>query len=143
MIRPILYIFPLLVFWAPVMEAVESNYKFKVSKEAGDLLSAYCYDCHDNVSKKGDVRLDNLESLNKGERLDLLNMALEHAYSGEMPPKKADQPTEKEREQLVQWIKKELNVFKASKLEDKMRYYKYANYLNHEKLFSGEIKEKP
>ncbi len=78
-----------------------------------------------------------------GKRLDLLNQGLEMAFSGEMPPKKGDQPTVKERDELVEWMWGELKPFNASKLEDKLRYYKYANYISHEKLFSGAITEKP
>lgn len=120
-----------------------SDYDFKVPAKAGELLEFYCYDCHDAGLKKGGVRLDNLEDLGQGQRLDLLNQALEHAYSGEMPPKKGDQPTDEEREELVEWIWRELKIFNASKLEDKLRYYKYGNYVNHGKLFSGEISVAP
>ena len=120
-----------------------SNKDFKIPTRAQNLLSAYCYDCHDEDVAKGDVRLDNLEGLNNPARLDLLNNALEQAYSGEMPPKKGDQPSPKEREELVNWIWSELKFHNASNLEDKLRYYKYGNYINHDKLFSGEIQTKP
>jgi hypothetical protein len=116
---------------------------FKVPSQADDLLHFYCYECHDSGTQKGDVRLDNLGELGTGQRLDLLNMALEHVFSGEMPPKKADQPGAEERDQLAQWIWGELKIYNASKLEDKLRYYKYANYLDHDKLFNGKIAEKP
>ncbi len=116
---------------------------FKVPSQADNLLDFYCYECHDSGTQKGDVRLDNLAELGNGKRLDLLNVALEHVFSGEMPPKKADQPKVEERDQLAQWIWGELKIYNASKLEDKLRYYKYANYLDHEKLFSGKITEEP
>lgn len=116
---------------------------FKVPARADDLMGFYCYECHDSGTQKGEVRLDNLAELGNGERLDLLNMALEHVFSGEMPPRKADQPKEEERELLARWMWGELKVFNAAMLEDKLRYYKYANYLSHKKLFSGGIKEEP
>ena len=130
-----------LFFLLSWVQAKELN--FKVPSKVDDLMGFYCYECHDSGTQKGKVRLDNLAELGNGERLDLLNMALEHVFSGEMPPKKADQPKFDEREQLAQWMWRELKVFNAVKLEDKLRYYKYANYLDHEKLFSGEINEEP
>ncbi len=125
---------------AEPVSTVGSNYKFKVPKKTEELLERYCYDCHDDGLKKGGIRLDHLEELGQQARLDLLNQALEHTFSGEMPPKKEDQPTVEERDALAEWMWEELKVFNASKLEDKLRYYKYANYLNHDKLFSGESK---
>jgi len=137
------FLFVFLVGTLPLAFGDQKEYQFKVSKKAGDLLAYYCYECHDSGLQKGDVRLDDLESLAQGERLDLLNVALEHVFSGEMPPKKADQPTRKERDDLAAWIWSELKIFNASKLEDKLRYYKYANYLDHDRLFNGAIAEKP
>lgn len=116
---------------------------FKVPPKVDDLLDYYCYECHDSGTQKGDVRLDNLRELGKGKRLDLLNVALEHVFSGEMPPRKKDQPTPEERDQLAGWMWGELKIHNASKLKDKLRYYKYANYLDHDKLFGGEITTKP
>jgi len=123
-----------------VAMAEKKAYSFKVPEKTKILLENYCYDCHDSDVAKGGVKLDDLGALNEGERLDLLNMALEHVYSGEMPPKKAVQPKDKEREELAAWLWSELKVFNALKLEEKIRNYKYANYLDHEKLFSGDIK---
>lgn len=116
---------------------------FKVPAHAAQLLENYCWDCHDGGMKKGGIRLDNLEKLTQGARIDLLNSALEHVYSGEMPPKKEDQPTEEERDDLAMWLWGELKQLNASKLEDKLRYYRYGNYVNHDKLFRGDIDESP
>ena len=120
-----------------------NNHQFKVPEKSTALLEMYCFECHEAGIKKGGIRLDNLEDLGQQARLDLLNQALEHTFSGEMPPKKADQPTADEREELLVWIWNELKSHNASKLEDKLRYYKYANYIDHDKLFSGEIKSAP
>lgn len=119
------------------------KYDFKIPKQAEALLETYCWDCHDSGTQKGKIQLDHLEELGQQARLDLLNQALEHTFSGEMPPKKEDQPTTAEREILVDWMWSELQAFNASKLEDKLRYYKYANYLSHDKLFSGQNKDAP
>jgi hypothetical protein len=119
------------------------KYEFRVRPDAEKLLNSYCYECHDSGLSKGGIRFDNLATLSEGQRLERLNYGLEMLFSGEMPPKKGDQPTVEERDKLSEWMWGELKSFNASKLEDKLRYYKYANYISHEKLFSGTITEKP
>lgn len=126
-----------------VAVAKTPGYKFEVPPKVADLLDFNCYECHDSGTKKGGIQLDNLAELGEQARLDLLNNAMEQVYSGEMPPKKADQPTEAERADLVNWMWEELKIFNASKLDDKLRYYKYANLISHEKLFNGGSKAAP
>lgn len=102
-------------------------------------LKNYCYDCHDGDSEKGDVRIDNLASLKLSDRLDLLNRLQEQLYIGEMPPrKKKKQPSEDERREMIEMLTAELKKYNASKLEEKLRRPEFGNYVNHEKLFSGE-----
>lgn len=143
MIRPVLCLLALHPLASATSDEAGSSDAFTMPAKVEDLMDFYCYECHDSGLKNGGIQLDNLGSLNTGKRLDVLNMALEHIYSGEMPPKKADQPTEEERGALADWIWRELKSFNASKLDDKLRYYKYANYLDHDKLFSGEISSAP
>ena len=59
-----------------------------------------------------------------------------------MPPNKKAQPSEAERTALAGWVRGELHKHGASKLEEKLRYPGYGNYVDHEKLFSGEVKTK-
>ncbi len=114
---------------------------FRVDPKAAEILSNYCTDCHEDGTEKGDIRLDNLEELPLQARLDLMNRALEQVYLKQMPPKKKDQPSEQERTALGEWLWETLHAHNASKLEDKLRYPSYGNYVDHEKLFSGENKE--
>ena len=115
---------------------------FHVDPKAAAILSNYCTDCHEDGTEKGDIRLDNLEELPLQARLDLMNRALEQVYLKQMPPKKKkDQPSEEEREELGEWLWETLHAHNASKLEDKLRYPSYGNYVDHEKLFSGENKD--
>jgi hypothetical protein len=106
------------------------------------ILEDRCQDCHEDGTEKGDIRLDNLADLSLDARLELMNRMQEQVYLGQMPPKKKSQPTEAERTDLVKWLGLELGKHNASKLEDKLRYPDYGNYVDHKKLFSGEIKEK-
>ncbi len=117
---------------------------FAMPDKMEDLLANYCFDCHDDETKKGEVRLDNLKTLALKDRLDLLNRVQEQIFIKEMPPKKRKaQPSDSEREQLHDWMTVELRKHKASRFEEKLRYPSYGNYLDHDKLFSGEIKAKP
>ena len=117
---------------------------FAMPDKMEDLLANYCFDCHDDETKKGEVQLDNLETLALKDRLDLLNRVQEQIFIKEMPPKKKKaQPSDFEREQLHDWMTAELRKHKASRFEEKLRYPSYGNYLDHDKLFSGEIKDKP
>ena len=114
---------------------------FKVSPHAMEILGKYCTDCHEDGTEKGDIRLDNLEELPLQQRLDLMNRALEQVYLKQMPPKKKDQPSDKEREELGSWFWEVLHTHNASKLEDKLRYPSYGNYVDHNELFSGKIQQ--
>ena len=103
------------------------------------LLEKYCFDCHDSETQKGDVRLDNLNSLKLQDRLDMLNRAQEQIYIGEMPPrKKKKQPSEDQRQEMIDIITVALKKHNASKLEEKLRRPEFGNYVKHEKLFSGQ-----
>ena len=113
-----------------------------VSKKAAAVLEAHCLDCHDADTQKGEVRLDALSAMALQPRLDLLNRVQEQLFLKEMPPKKKAQPSEADREALAGWVSGELRKHGASKLEEKLRYPSYGNYVDHDKLFSGEVKTK-
>lgn len=109
-----------------------------------EILENYCFSCHDDWEQKGNIRLDQLDKLPLEGRLELLNKIQEQVYFGQMPPrKKKKQPGDVERAELLAWLKAELGKHKASTLQDKLRYPGYANYVDHEKLFSGDIEEEP
>ncbi len=129
---------------ASVAFAAEKASPFTISPQATELLESYCFSCHDSESKKGDIQLDNLGALALKDRLDLLNRAQEQLFTKQMPPKKKKtQPSETERRQLFDWMSGELRKHNASKLEDKLRKPEYGNYVEHDKLFSGEFKDVP
>ena len=113
------------------------------SAKPDQLFENYCHSCHDEWEQKGELRLDQLDSLPLEARLDVLNKIQEQLYFEQMPPKKKKQPKVAERKEMLAWVAGELKKHKASTLEEKLRYPAYGNYVNHEKLFSGEMKEKP
>ena len=131
------------VAFATALSAGDEAAPIVVPDHVDLVLDSYCFSCHDEDRQKGDLRLDQLKELSLEARLELLNKMQEQLVFGEMPPKKKkSQPTEAERKDLVAWISGELKKHDASTLEDKMRDPAYGNYVDHDKLFSGEIKEK-
>jgi hypothetical protein len=115
---------------------------FALPPQTEALMESYCFTCHDEDTQKGEVRLDYLGGLSLDDRLDLLNKMQEQLYIGEMPPrKKKAQPSGDDRTFLADWISGELRKHNASKLEDKLRMPEFGNYVDHEKLFSGDYKD--
>jgi hypothetical protein len=114
-----------------------------VPKAVQSIIASRCVDCHGADESEGDVRFDTLAQLSTSERLDLLNRAQEQLFLGQMPPQDEEQPTASERTRLADWVSQELNKHGASKLESKLRKPEYGNYVDHEKLFSGEFKDLP
>ena len=109
-----------------------------LSSQAVPVLDNLCLDCHDAESAKGDVRLDNLDELALQDRLNLLNRVQEQVYFKHMPPKKKKQPSATERKAMLVAVAAELEPHNASTLEDKLERPDFANYVDHEALFSGE-----
>lgn len=138
---------PILSFAAGVLTlgsaAAAENPAFSIHPRAGEILEKYCYDCHDEDTQKGDLRLDNLGELSLSTRLELMNRMQEQVYLNQMPPKKKSQPSESARKELGTWLWEELRTHNASKLEDKLRYPSYGNYVDHDKLFSGKFADAP
>jgi Protein of unknown function (DUF1588)/Protein of unknown function (DUF1592)/Protein of unknown function (DUF1585)/Planctomycete cytochrome C len=126
-----------------VLLADKSTDSLVIPVEIQSLLTKHCGECHGKDTSEADVRFDTFTSLDKTARLNLLNKAQEQVFFKLMPPQDAKQPSREERELLANWIQSELRRFNASKLDDKMPYPDYGNLVNHEKLFSGEIKDKP
>ncbi|MSU34581.1 MAG: DUF1592 domain-containing protein [Pedosphaera sp.] len=78
-------------------------------KQVLPVLNQYCWDCHGDGMKKGDLTLDAytnaaavLANRKTWEHV-LLNLR-----NGEMPPQKKPQPSPAQRELLVDWIEKTL-----------------------------------
>ena len=122
--------------------AAQDSSSFAVPDDVQAVLKSRCIGCHDDGSPEGEVRFDTLAVIKLEERLELLNRAQDQLFMGQMPPDDAEQPTGPERALLAGWFRSELRSHNASKLDDKLRYPDYGNYVDHEKLFSGEIKAK-
>jgi hypothetical protein len=109
------------------------------------LLVQICWDCHGGDEKEGGVSLvdfqgnaSNSSEVNQWERI------LEQIEIGIMPPADSELPTGGQREQVVSWIKDLLIAGgKGHAVQARQFLPEYGNRVNHEYLFSGEIKTPP
>ncbi len=120
-----------------------ANEPFTVPPAVQALVSKYCADCHGGKKPEGGVHFGELAKLSHEARLQLLNAAQDQLFFRLMPPSDADQPGDADMAALAGWIRGELRKHGASKLDEKLSYPDYGNYVEHEKLFGGEIKSRP
>jgi hypothetical protein len=114
---------------------------FKQNPEITKILYENCLACHDEYEQKGDIRFDHLGKIDLDTRLNILNKMQEQLHFKHMPPKDEKiQPTVAERSTVLKWVGEELKKHNASKLEEKLSMPDYANYVDHEDLFSGKYK---
>ena len=66
------------------------------------LLQKYCYECHGDGMDSGDLEMDSYKSLEDLRKdVKTWQKVLRYARTQTMPPPKADQPTQQERDTLV------------------------------------------
>ncbi len=71
------------------------------------LLANYCFDCHADGARKGNVAFDEFKTdQTLLEDRELWLHALKNLRAGLMPPQKKAQPTAEEKERIAQWIKR-------------------------------------
>jgi len=75
------------------------------------MLKEFCYDCHGDGAKKGNVAFDELNSDEQLLQPELWFKVLKNTRAGIMPPSKKPQPTAEQKEQIAEWIKSA--VFRA------------------------------
>jgi hypothetical protein len=69
------------------------------------LLKTYCYDCHGNGTKNGNVAFDELASNDQILNPQLWLKVLKNVRAGVMPPPNEPRPTAQEQAKLTDWIK--------------------------------------
>lgn len=74
-------------------------------KEIQPILQEFCYDCHGDGSKKGEVAFDELKSNDAILDHELWLKALKNIRAGLMPPQKKPQPSARQIRQLEDWVK--------------------------------------
>ncbi|MFN7841043.1 MAG: c-type cytochrome domain-containing protein, partial [Pirellula sp.] len=108
-------------------------------------LNKYCADCHGESSNESGVVLSSISfDLASGHDMELWNTVLRQLHLEEMPPTESEQPEQHERDAVMLWINTELKKSgNVSDLYAKLESPSFGNYVNHEKLFSGEITAEP
>jgi hypothetical protein len=108
-------------------------------------LSKYCTACHSENSNESDVVLSGISfDLAAGHDLELWKTVLRQLHVEEMPPTESKQPEQSEKDAVMFWINTELKKSgNVSDLYAKMESPSFGNYVNHEKLFSGEVTADP
>jgi len=108
-------------------------------------LSKYCADCHGESNNESGAVLPGISfDLASGLDMELWKTVLRQLYLEEMPPTESEQPKQHERDAVMLWINVELKKSgNESDLTTKLESSSFGNYVNHAKLFSGEIATEP
>lgn len=109
--------------------------------KAVQILRRYCVGCHGEKTNKAEFVLHDINpDIASGKDLDRWEKILEMVSIGDMPPKDKAQPTQSEREQLVRWLKVELQKVGRGPVAGTEAMPKFGNRIDHAALFSGEHK---
>ena len=74
------------------------------------LLGKYCFDCHGPNEQESDFRIDVLDQdMVKGQHGGKWREVLDALNRGDMPPDEAAQPSERERDVIIDWMTNALN----------------------------------
>ena len=99
------------------------------------LLKKYCYECHSDKKAKGDLNLEQTQSIQdifaNFKKWETIIDQIEHE---DMPPEDDPQPTETERQQMTSWIKQVFKDAESRSLNDpgqapirRLNKYEYNN----------------
>ena len=83
------------------------------------LLGQYCYRCHGDQKTKGDVDLQRDENpLMIADHHRTWSTVLKMLRAGEMPPEKAKQPSREERDRLIAFVDRTINVIDCAQAKE-------------------------
>jgi len=77
----------------------------ELRQQVQPILKEYCYDCHGDGAKKGNVAFDELKPDDVVKDHELWLKVLKNVRAGLMPPEKKSKPSVEERAKLEEWIK--------------------------------------
>ena len=113
---------------------------------AKQFLKTHCIHCHGENKQKGKLALHEVSfDFTKTETSVMWLEILEQLTAGDMPPPdEKEQPSQAERNVVIEWIDRQLlTTGSGDAYRKKLLMPEYGNWVNHEKLFSGEIKTPP
>jgi cytochrome c553 len=97
------------------------------------LLAKYCYECHTSEKKDNELDLTPLHTDADAAASDAWQNVLDRIRAGEMPPAKATQLSEDDRQQLVAWLDHTVNI-DCSQLTDEQRRRYWRTYVMSRRL---------
>ena len=105
-------------------------------------LKKNCTSCHGAEKQKGDLTLHDISTdMSKDGVGALWESIMDQLRFDEMPPEKKARPDKVKKGQVLNWIQTELeNAGRFDAYRRKLLRPEYGNYVNHDMLFSGEIK---
>ncbi|MDG1891744.1 MAG: DUF1592 domain-containing protein, partial [Verrucomicrobiota bacterium] len=90
--------------------AGEPDLMARFGRDVRPFLKAYCQPCHNAEKMKSGVRVDYLDGMLKEAQLKLWEHILELVDQGDMPPEESDQPSDRERALIKDWIVEGLHL---------------------------------
>lgn len=113
------------------------------ARHGSGFVTKYCVDCHGAETQEAELRFDTLAfDLADAEAAGLWRRMLEQVLFAEMPPEGSDAPSRDERAEFVAQLEAELTRHgEGLNLSEKMMLPEYGNFVDHDRLFDGSIKE--
>lgn len=99
---------PLLAGAALSLTAVSTQAQSALPQSFLTFFDAYCIDCHDPDTAKGDFHFDLLKAVETPEDAEYWQLTLDNLHLGEMPPEDKKQPTPAELAPVIAWIEEGL-----------------------------------
>jgi len=148
MVRNILALPTVIFLLFTLIGQSSSALEIRASDSTSSFFGSYCIACHDGPDSESGVNLVPLASgFSDGQEesdLAVWKSVIEQVVLGEMPPSGETQPHDQEKEQFIETSRAALRVVGHElELFDKLSSPEYGNLVNHQKLFSGEITERP
>lgn len=128
---------------AVLASAISQTQPVNLDATAANALNTYCVSCHGPDQQKGGVRFDALETIDSVDLQELYLKMQDSLHFEEMPPANKKQPSDADRKALLDWLGTKLTGTDAKKLEEKLQRPEAGNYVDHEKLFSGDYVNEP
>ena len=126
--------------------SLEAAFGMEQEASVRQLVKSHCIGCHGEETQAGKVALHKAPfDFTKGETSALWLKILEQLKTGDMPPPdEENQPSDSERNLVIEWIDRQLlTAGSGEAYRKKLLAPEYGNWVDHEKLFSGEIQTLP
>ena len=141
-----------IIFFLAIRVLIPSLFPTEIQPSSGfeqilkPFLKQNCIRCHGEEKQKGKLTLHKATyDFSKVETSELWVKILEQLTAGDMPPPdEKNQPSVTERNAVIELIDEQVLLAGSGEAyRKKLLAPEYGNWVNHEKLFSGEIKTPP